>query len=136
MSSSRPEPVTVGAGSTFGDGGPIFPDAVRFGDLVFLSGRAPVDPATLQVREGDFEVQTRSVLDDVGRVLEAAGSRWDHVLRVECFLADAADFPVWNRIWSEHLASPRPARTTVVTGFAVAGMRVELQVIAGVVEGQ
>lgn len=148
MSSIRPEHVTVGAGSTFGgagstvgdggstvgDGGPIFPDAVRFGDLVFLSGRAPVDPATLQVREGDFEEQTRSVLRDVGRVLEQAGSRWDHVLRVECFLADAGDFAAWNRIWSEHFTPPRPARTTVVTGFAVSGMLVELQVIAGVVK--
>jgi 2-iminobutanoate/2-iminopropanoate deaminase len=129
----RPEHVTAGAGSTFGGGGQIFPDAVRFGDLVILSGRAPVDPATLKVREGGFEEQARSVLNDIGGVLEAAGSRWDHVLRVECFLADAADFPAWNRIWSEHFTPPRPARTTVVTGFAVPDMLIELQVIAGVV---
>ena len=130
----RPEHVTVGAGSTFGPGGQIFPDAVRFGDLVFLSGRAPVDPATLKVREGGFEEQARSVLNDIGAVLEAAGSRWDHVLRLECFLADAADFPAWNRVWSEHFTPPRPARTTVVTGFAVPGMLLELQVIAAVVD--
>ena len=130
----RPEPVTVGAGSTFGGGGQIFPDAVRFGNLVILSGRGPVDPATLKVREGGFEEQARSVLADVGAVLEAAGSRWDHVLRVECFLADAADFQAWNRVWSEHFTPPRPARTTVVTGFGVPGMLVELQVIAGVVD--
>jgi 2-iminobutanoate/2-iminopropanoate deaminase len=130
----RPEHVTVGTGSTFGGGGQIFPDAVRFGQLVILSGRAPVDPATLKVRAGGFEVQARSVLNDIGFVLEAAGSRWDHVLRVECFLADAADFPAWNRIWSEHFTPPRPARTTVVTGFAVPDMLLELQVIAGVVD--
>lgn len=136
MNGRAPEHLTVGAGSTFGGGGPLFPDAVRFGDLVFLSGRAPVDPATLQVREGGFEEQVRAVLHDVGLVLERAGSRWDHVLRVECFLADAGDFQAWNRIWSEHFTPPRPARTTVVTGFAVPGMLVELQLIAGFVEAQ
>lgn len=131
-----PQPVTVGEGSTFGSAGQIFPDAVRFGDLLFLSGRAPVDPATLKIRGGDFEEQARAVLSDIGAVLDEAGSRWDYVLRVECFLADASDFQAWNRIWSEHLAPPRPARTTVVTAFAVPGMLLELQVIAGIVDGR
>jgi 2-iminobutanoate/2-iminopropanoate deaminase len=131
----RPEHVVVGRGSTMGTSGsadPVIADAVRWGNLVFLSGRAPVDPATLKVVSGGFEDQAQVVLRDVGAVLDRCGSSWDQVIRVETFLADAADFPAWNRIWSEHFPPPRPARTTVVCGFAVPGMLIELQVTAGI----
>ena len=127
-----PRHVTLGAGTSIGGSEPVISDAVVFGDLVYLSGRAPVDPATLAVLEGGFDVQARSVLADIDAVLAASGSARSLVLRVECFLADAADFPAWNRIWSEHFAAPRPARTTVVADFAVPGILIELQVTAGV----
>jgi 2-iminobutanoate/2-iminopropanoate deaminase len=127
-----PRHVTLGAGTSIGGSEPVISDAVAFGDVVYLSGRAPVDPATLAVLPGGFEVQARSVLADVDAVLAAAGSSRALVLRVECFLHDAADFPAWNRIWSEHFAAPRPARTTVVADFAVPGILIELQVTAGV----
>ena len=97
-----------------GGGEAVIADAVQFGDLLFLSGRAAVDPATLAVIEGGFDAQAQRVLADIDAVLAAAGSSRAQVLRVECFLADAADFPAWNRIWSEYFAPPRPARTTVV----------------------
>ncbi len=111
---------------------PAISDAVRFGDLLFLSGRAAIDPATLALVAEGFDEQARVVLNDVGEVLSAAGSGWDAVIRVACFLADAADFPAWNRIWLKQFAPPRPARTTVVAGFTVPGMRIELEVIAAV----
>ena len=124
--------ITVGSGSTMGGGEPVISDAVVLGDLVFMSGRAPVDPATLKVIDGGFEVQAQAVLDAIDAVLDAAGSSRAQVARVECFLADPQDFPAWNRIWSEYFAAPRPARTTVVAGFAVPGILIELQVTAGV----
>jgi len=113
----------------------VIADAVRFGDLVFLSGRGPVDPATLELVAGGFEDQARAVLRDIGGVLDAVGSSWELVLRVEAFLADAGDFAAWNAIWREHFTPPRPARTTVVTGFAVPGMLIELEVVAGIERG-
>jgi 2-iminobutanoate/2-iminopropanoate deaminase len=125
--------VTVGAGSSMGGDDPTISDAVRCGDLVFLSGRAAVDPATLKVVGEDFLEQALIVLRDIEAVLTAAGSDWRHVLRIECFLADAADFPVWNRIWRERFDAPRPARTTVVSEFAIPGILIELQVTAAVV---
>jgi 2-iminobutanoate/2-iminopropanoate deaminase len=115
-----------------GSGDPVISDAVRWGDLVALSGRAPVDPSTLALVADAFDEQVEAVLADIGAVLKRVGSRWDLVLRVECFLADAADFPAWNRIWCARFLPPRPARTTVVSGFTVPGMLVELQVLAGV----
>jgi 2-iminobutanoate/2-iminopropanoate deaminase len=126
-----PRHVTIGAGSTLGGAEPVISDAVSFGDLVLCSGRAPVDPATLQVVGDTFEAQAERVMADVETVLAAAGSGLDGVLRVECFLAQASDFAAWNRIWCDRFAPPRPARTTVVTGFAVPGILIELQVTAG-----
>ncbi len=128
----KPEHVVVGGGSTMGSTDPVISDAVRWGDLLLLSGRAPVNPTTLTLAADGFEEQARAVLRDVGLVLDRCGSRWDLVLRVECFLADAADFPAWNRLWCERFTPPRPARTTVVSGFTVPGMLVELQVTAAV----
>ena len=127
--------IVVGRGSTLGTGEPVISDAVRIGDLLLLSGRAAVDPASLQVVEGGFEAQALAVLADIDAVLEASGSSSAQVARVECFLADPGDFAAWNRIWLAHFAAPRPARTTVVCGFAVAGLLIELQVTAAVGTG-
>ncbi|MDX6628311.1 MAG: 2-iminobutanoate/2-iminopropanoate deaminase [Gaiellales bacterium] len=130
MSTSRH--IVVGRGSTMGAGEAEITDDVRYGDLLILSGRAAVDPATLAVLDAGFAAQAQRVLADIDAVLEAGGSSRSQVLRVECFLADASDFPAWNGIWCEHFAPPRPARTTVVCGFAVPGILIELQVTAGI----
>lgn len=126
------EHLTVGSGSTLGQRDPVISDAVRFGDLLYLSGRAPVDPTTLALVADDFEEQAEAVIRDIGTVLGAGGSDWRHVLRVGCFLGDAADFPAWNQIWCEYFTPPRPARTTVVSSFTVPGMLIELEVTAAV----
>lgn len=115
-----------------GPGRPLMADATRWGDLLFLSGRAAVDPSTFELRSADFDVQAAAVLDDVTAVLQAGGSSLEHVLRVECYLADRRDFVAWNRIFSERFPSSPPARTTLVCAFAVEGMLIEVQVTAGV----
>src|ERR1700686_236327 len=105
-----------GAGTTLSGAAPLISDAVRFGDLLLLSGRAAVDPATGQVRGEDFETQAGVVLDDVCDVLAQLGSGPEHVLRVECWLARQEDFAAWNRLFAARFPSPRPARTTLVAG--------------------
>jgi 2-iminobutanoate/2-iminopropanoate deaminase len=122
----------VGAGSTMGGAAPLISDALEWNRTLYLSGRADVDPATLEPRSRDFSDQTRSVLRDIAQVLEASGSALASVLRVECYLARAADFAAWNDIFAETFAAPRPARTTLVAGFTVPGLLVEIQVTAAV----
>src|SRR5215831_7125696 len=65
--------VTLGSGSTLGGSETVISDAVRVGDLLFLSGRAPIDPTTLRLVADGFEEQAEAVLRDIGEVLEAAG---------------------------------------------------------------
>jgi 2-iminobutanoate/2-iminopropanoate deaminase len=111
---------------------PLISSAVRWGDLLFLSGRAPVDTATMQVVASEFGVQARNVLDQVVATLAEAGSGPEHVLRVQCYLADEDDFAEWNEVWAEYFPPPRPVRTTIVTGFVVPGMLIEVEVTAGI----
>lgn len=116
-----------------GQGEPaLMPEATRWGDLLFLSGRAAVDPQSFGLLAEDFASQARIVLDEIASVLETCGSGMEHVLRLECFLADPADFAAWNELFIERFPAWRPARTTLVSAFAVAGMLIEIQVTAGV----
>jgi 2-iminobutanoate/2-iminopropanoate deaminase len=112
---------------------PLMSDVREHGGLLFLSGRAAVDPATFQVRGSTFAEQLRIVLDDCRAVLGDAGSDLAHVLRVECWLLHRSDFPAWNAAWSEAFAAPRPARSTfLVAGLPIEGLLVELQLTAAV----
>ena len=74
---------------------PLVSSAIRWGDLLFLSGRAPVVPETLALTHEDFDGQARFVLDTIVESLREAGTGPEHVLRVECWLASAADFDAW-----------------------------------------
>lgn len=111
---------------------PLISSAIRWGDLLFLSGRAPIDTETMQVVSDDFDEQAKSVLDQIIESLREAGSGPDQVLRVQCYLARAQDFAAWNGHWAEYFPPPRPVRTTIVTGFTVPGMLIEVEVTAGI----
>ena len=126
-----PKKVVVGA-LPVGGSEPLISSAVQWGDLLFLSGRAPIDTSTLEVVSDDFEVQARDVLGQIGESLAEAGSGFEHVLRVQCYLLRAGDFAAWNRIWAETFPAPRPVRTTITTGFTIPGMLVEVEVTAGI----
>jgi 2-iminobutanoate/2-iminopropanoate deaminase len=115
-----------------GGSAPLISSAVRWGDLLFLSGRAPIDTTTMEVVSDDFETQARDVLRQIGESLEEAGSSFAHVLRVQCYLLRAEDFGVWNTVWAETFPAPRPVRTTIVTEFTVPGMLIEVEVTAGI----
>lgn len=111
---------------------PLISSAVRWGDLLFLSGRAPIDTSTMEVVSDDFDAQARAVMADILASLAEAGSGPEHVLRVQCYLLDPEHFAAWNRIWAETFPSPRPVRTTIVTGFTVPGMLIEVEATAGI----
>lgn len=132
MTADGPRHLVVGAGSTMGGAAPLISDAVEWNGTLYLSGRADVDPATLEPRSDEFAGQARSVLKDIARVLTESGASLASVLRVECYLARAEDFGAWNAVFAETFAAPRPARTTLVSGFPVPGLLIEIQVTAAV----
>ena len=126
-----PERVIVGE-LPVGGSEPLISSAIRWGNLLFLSGRAPIDTTTMEVVSTDFREQARNVLDQILASLAEAGSGPEHVLRVQCYLLRAEDFGAWNELWAATFPAPRPVRTTIVTDFTVPGMLVEIEVTAGI----
>ena len=109
--------------------GPYSP-AVRAGDFIFVSGQVPVDPATGELVHADIGAETRQVLNNVKAILESCGATMADVVRCGVFLGDANDFAPMNAVYAEFFGAGKPARATVVTGFAAPGIRVEIEAIA------
>ncbi|MBH2009749.1 MULTISPECIES: RidA family protein [Thermomonas] len=121
-----------------------YPHARRMGDLLFLSGIGPRDPADNsipgndyfadgRVRRYDIEAQARAVLANVRAVLEASGARWEDLVDVTVYLTDMArDFKAYNAVWAEHFPDPAsaPCRTTVGITALPTPIAIELKCIA------
>ncbi len=109
--------------------GPYSP-AVRVGQLLFVSGQVPLDPATGQMVEGGITEQTRRVLTNIGALLEAGDRSFADVVRTTIFLADMNDFGAVNEIYGQYFLEPYPARATVQVARLPKDARVEIDVIA------
>jgi 2-iminobutanoate/2-iminopropanoate deaminase len=104
--------------------------ALRAGELLFVSGQVPIDPATGGMIDGDIAAQTRRALENVGLLLTAAGLTYAHVVRTTVFLADMNDFKAMNEIYSTFFAQPYPARSTVQAARLPRDARIEIDAIA------
>jgi 2-iminobutanoate/2-iminopropanoate deaminase len=109
--------------------GPYSP-AVRAGDFIFVSGQVPVDPVTGKMVTGDIAAETRQVLNNIKALLEACGATMADVVRCGVFLGDANHFGPMNGVYAEFFGEGKPARATVVTGFAASDIRVEIDAVA------
>src|ERR671913_2444884 len=106
-----------------------YSQAVRSGGLLFLSGQIPLDPATMQVVEGDIATQARRVFDNLRAVCEAAGAGLDRVVRVGIYVVDLGDFAAVNAVMAEYFDAPYPARSTIEVSGLPKGARVEVDAI-------
>jgi 2-iminobutanoate/2-iminopropanoate deaminase len=104
--------------------------AVVAGDLLYLSGQTPIDPATGALVDGDVAAQTRRVLAHLAAVLEADGLTLDDVVKCNVYLVDMADFAAMNGAYGAAFAAPHPARTTVAVAALPLGARVEIEAVA------
>ena len=105
--------------------GPYSPAIVASGPTVYVSAQGPFDPATGAIESSSFGGQARQVFDNLTVLLEAAGSSWKNVVKVQIFLADFADFVEMNEIYSEYVTEPYPARTTVHSRIGQAEIAVD-----------
>lgn len=106
-----------------------FSPAIRAGDYIFVSGQGGfVDTAGREV-EG-IDAQTRQCLENIKRVLVAAGSSLDDVVKVTVFLGSVGDFARMNEVYQGYFPKDQPARSTAVTGLVIPNMLVEIECIA------
>ena len=104
--------------------------AVDLGDFVFLSGQIPLDPATMEMVQGDIRVETSRVLENMKAVLEAAGMTAAHVVKTTVFLVDLEDFADLNEVYGAFFGEAPPARSTIQVAALPKGARVEIEAIA------
>src|SRR5262245_44790488 len=104
--------------------------AVRAGQLLFISGQIPVDPATGQIVSDDISVQTCRVLDSIGALLKDANLGFADVVRTSVFLKDLNDFGAMNEVYQAYFSEPYPARSTIEAARLPRDVRVEIDAIA------
>lgn len=108
-----------------------YSQAVRYGDLLFVSGQIPLDPDTGEIVAGDIEVQTKRVLDNLEAIIKAGGMELRHVLKCTCFLADIEDFAKFNSVYNTYFEEVLPARETVEVSRLPKDVAVEISAICG-----
>jgi 2-iminobutanoate/2-iminopropanoate deaminase len=112
-----------------------YSQAIRAGQLLFVSGQLPIDPATGVLISGDIATQTHRVLINIGEILKATGASYRQVARTTVFLADLNDFPGMNEAYATFFTPPEPARSTVQVARLPKDARIEIDVIAILADG-
>lgn len=113
------------------DGAPAaigtYSQAVRTGDLLFMSGQIPLDPATMEVVEGDFAARAHRVFQNLRAVAEAAGGNLDQAVKLTIFLTDLDNFATVNEVMAQYFNEPYPARAAVGVASLPKGVDIEAE---------
>jgi 2-iminobutanoate/2-iminopropanoate deaminase len=108
-----------------------YSQAVQFGNLLFVSGQIALDPASGELVDGDVEVQTRRVLENLKGIIESTGMSLKDVLKCTCFLKNMGDFASFNQIYDSYFGESLPARETVEVARLPKDVLVEVSAICG-----
>jgi reactive intermediate/imine deaminase len=118
------------------DGAPAavgtYSQAVRTGNLVFISGQIPFVPETMEVVEGDFAARARQVFDNLRAIAEAAGGSLDDAVKLTIFLTDLDNFATVNEVMAEFCNEPYPARAAVQVAALPKGVDIEADAILAI----
>lgn len=90
-----------------------YSQAVRAGDMIYMSGQIPLDPVTMEIVSGGIDAQARRVMDNLAAVAAEAGGTLDDCVKLTIYLTDLADFAVVNTAMQQYFKAPYPARATI-----------------------
>jgi 2-iminobutanoate/2-iminopropanoate deaminase len=107
-----------------------YSQAVRFNNLIFVSGQIPIDPETGKILKGNIKEQTRQILKNLNNILAAGGSSLDNVLRTTIYLADLENYSEVNEAYAQYFSELPPARPTVQVAKLPIDAQIEIDVIA------
>ncbi|HEY6016188.1 MAG TPA: RidA family protein [Gaiellaceae bacterium] len=110
--------------------GAPYSQAIRAGDLVFVSGQLALRPGDKEIQGGSIEEQTEQIFANLRAILEAAGTGLDRLVKTTVFLQDLGDFQGMNEVYARHVGDRPPARSTVEVAKLPSGARVEIDAIA------
>ena len=106
-----------------------YSQAVSTGNLVFLSGQIPLDPATMELVDGDVAAQTERVFDNLAAVATAAGGALDNIVKLTVYLLDLGNFQTVNTVMEARFSKPFPARAALGVAALPKGAAVEVEAI-------
>lgn len=106
-----------------------YSQAVRVGEVVYLSGQIPLDPSTMELVSSEFEPQVRQVFANLEAVTDAAGASLNDAVKLTVYLTDLANFATVNTVMAEFLAEPYPARVAVGVSELPRGASVEIDAV-------
>ncbi|NOQ94975.1 MAG: RidA family protein [Methylophaga sp.] len=106
-----------------------YSQAVKVGDIVYMSGQIPLVPETMTVVEGDFATQVRRVFDNLTAVAEAAGGSLQDIVKLNIFLTDLSYFGTVNEIMAEYFQQPYPARAAIGVASLPKDVPVEMDAV-------
>jgi reactive intermediate/imine deaminase len=106
-----------------------YSQAVKTGNTVYLSGQIPLDPASMELVDGDMAAQIRRVFDNLSAVAEAAGGSLADIAKLNVFLPDLGHFALVNEIMAEYFSEPYPARAAVGVASLPKGAQVEMDAV-------
>lgn len=106
-----------------------YSQAIKSGEFVFLSGQIPLDPATMDVVDGDFKARARQVFENLKAVAEAAGGDLNCIVKLTIFLTDLGNFAAINSVMEEFFDKPYPARAAIGAASLPKGVDVEADAI-------
>jgi 2-iminobutanoate/2-iminopropanoate deaminase len=108
-----------------------YSQAIRYGNLLFVSGQISLDPQSGEIVGEDIEVQTGRVLENLKAIIEASDMELKHVLKCTCFLKNMEDFTTFNSLYNEYFSDILPARETVEVSRLPKDVLVEISAICG-----
>ena len=108
-----------------------FSEAVRVGDMLYLSGQLGTLPGTTELAPGGIRAEARQALDNVKAILERHGSAMDKVVKCTVMMADIAEWPTFNEVYVEYFPGPKPARSAFAASGLAFDARVEVECWAG-----
>jgi reactive intermediate/imine deaminase len=106
-----------------------YSQAVRVGDLVFLSGQIPLDPDSMQMVSTEIEAQIRQVFNNLRAVASASGGGLADIAKLTVYLTDLAHFEMVNQVMAEHFLAPYPARAAIGVAALPRGAQIEIDAI-------
>jgi len=106
-----------------------YSQAIRTGNLVFMSGQIPLVPATMEIVEGDFEARAHQVFRNLRAVAEAAGGNLEQVVKLTIYLTDLGNFAAVNRVMEGYFEQPYPARAALGVASLPKGADIEAEAI-------
>ncbi len=109
-----------------------YSQAVRFNDLLFISGQIPIEPKSGAILAGNIKEQTRQILENMSSILTAGESSLNNVLRVTIFLTNLEDYAAVNEVYTQFFEESQPARSTVQVSRLPMDAQIEIDAIAGI----